>query len=62
MSTTILPKDYESAMKVIGKFAKNVFAGNDETQKKDLHENLLVLAKLRTDHQNLAVKLQVKSS
>ena len=48
MSTTSLPKDYESAMKVIGKFAKTIFAGSDENQKKDLHENLLVLAKLYT--------------
>ena len=48
MSTTNLSKDYESAMKFIDTFVKNVFAGNDDTQKKDLHENLLVLAKLYT--------------
>ena len=48
MSTTSLSKDYESAMKFIDTFVKNVFAGNDETQKKDLHENLLVLANLYT--------------
>ena len=48
MSTTKLPLDYESAIKVIETFVKNIFAGSDENQKKDLHENLLVLAKLYT--------------
>ena len=48
MNTTYLPKNYESALKIIEAFAKNIFAGNDENQKKDLHQNLLVLAKLYT--------------
>ena len=48
MKTTNLPKDYESAIKVIETFVKDIFAGSDENQKKDLHQNLLVLAKLYT--------------
>ena len=48
MSTTKLPLDYESAIEVIETFVKNIFAGSDENQKKDLHQNLLFLAKLYT--------------
>ena len=60
MNITYLPQDYESALKVIETFAKNIFAGNDENQKKNLHQNLLVLAKLYTPS-NMTKKIPFES-
>ena len=60
MSTLNLPQDYVSAIKVIDTFVKNIFAGSDETQKKDLHENLLEFSKLYTPS-NMTKKRPSKS-
>ena len=42
---TLCQNDYKTVIKGIKKFAKDIFDGNDEDQKKDLIENLLDLVK-----------------